>query len=86
VKTLSLTQAKSKLGGLVDRVHTLGEEILITRHGRPAAILVSPAKFESWRETAALRKDASFLNEIRTGLASLKAGRAKLYTLDELLR
>ena len=85
VKTLSLTLAKSKLGSLVDRAHARGEEILITRNGLPAAVLVSAAKFESWRETIAIRQDASFLKEIRKGLASLKTGRANLYTLQELL-
>jgi prevent-host-death family protein len=86
VKTLSLTQAKSKLGSLVDRAHALGKEVMITRNGRPAAVLVSVAKFESWTKKIASGEDASFLKEIRTGLAALKAGRAKLYTLDELLR
>jgi prevent-host-death family protein len=86
MKTLPLTEAKSKLSGLVERVFTLDEEIVITRNGRPAAVLVSPEEFESWKETIAIREDASFLKEIRAGLRALKAGRAKLYTLDELLR
>jgi len=86
MKTLPLTEAKSKLSGLVERVSALDEEVVITRNGRPAAVLVSPSEFESWKETIAIREDASFLKEIRAGLRALKAGRAKLYTLDELLR
>ena len=86
MKTLPLTEAKSKLSGLVERVSALDEEVVITRNGRPAAVLVSPSEFESWKETIAIREDASFVKEIRAGLRALKAGRAKLYTLDELLR
>ncbi len=86
MKTLPLTEAKSKLSGLVERVSALDEEIVITRNGRPAAVLVSPGEFESWRETIAIREDASFLKEIRAGLRALKAGKTRLYTLDELLR
>jgi len=85
VKTLPLTEAKSKLSGLVDRVQALDEEIVITRNGRPAAVLVSATEFENWKETIAIRGDRSFLREIRAGLRALKAGRAKLYTVDELL-
>ncbi len=85
MKTLPLTEAKSKLSGLVDRVRKLDEEVVITKNGRPAAVLVSPDEFESWKETVAIRSDAAFMKEIRAGLAALKAGKAKLYTLDELL-
>ena len=86
MKTLPLTEAKTKLSGLVDRVSALDEEIVITRNGRPAAVLVSPADFENWKETIAIREDRAFLREIRAGLRALKAGRAKLYTADDLLR
>lgn len=86
MKTLSLTEAKSKLDTLVDRVHARDEGVVITRNGRPAAVLVSVGKFESWNETIAIREDASFLKEIRAGLRALKAGKTSLYTLEELLR
>lgn len=85
VKTLPLTEAKSKLSSLVERVHALDEEIVITKNGRPAAVLVSPEEFESWKETTAIRSDPTFMKEIRAGLAALKARKAKLYTLVELL-
>jgi len=49
-----------------------------------AAVLVSPADFESWKETATVRADADLVTEIRRGLAALKRGKAKLYTLEEL--
>ncbi|MEA3275251.1 MAG: type II toxin-antitoxin system Phd/YefM family antitoxin [Pseudomonadota bacterium] len=84
MKTLSLSEAKMKLSALVDGVSTTDEEVVITKNGVPAAVLVSPDEFESWRETMAIRFDKESMDEIREGLAALKEGRASLYTLEEL--
>ena len=68
----------------MDAVEGHDEEVVIARNGRAAAVLVSPADFESWKETATVRADADLVTEIRRGLAALKRGKAKLYTLEEL--
>jgi PHD/YefM family antitoxin component YafN of YafNO toxin-antitoxin module len=47
--------------------------------------LISPDEFESLKETIAVRSDASLMNEINKGLKTLKAKKARLYTLEELL-
>ncbi|MBI5056642.1 MAG: type II toxin-antitoxin system Phd/YefM family antitoxin [Nitrospirae bacterium] len=84
MKTLSLSEAKMKLSGLVESVSRTDEEIVITKNGSPAAVLISPDEFESLKETIAVRSDVSLMNEIKKGLKALKAKKAKLYTLDEL--
>jgi len=84
MKTLSLSEAKMKLSALVDDVIATDEEVVITKNGVPAAVLVSPDEFDSWRETMALRFDRESMDEIREGLAALKEGRTSLYTLEEL--
>ncbi len=86
MKTMPLSEAKAKLSGLVERVSAHDEEVVITKNGRAAAVLVSPGEYESWKETIAIRGDPAFMREIRSGLAALKARKAKLYTLDELFR
>ena len=86
MKTLSLSEAKMKLSSLVDSVYKTDEEVIITKNGSPAAVLVSPDEFEGWKETVAIRSDAEFINEIKKGLSALKKGKAKLYTLEELFR
>ncbi len=65
---------------------TTDEEIMITKNGRPAAVLVSPEEFENLKETVAVRSDSALMKEIKKGLRALKMKRAKLYTLDELFR
>jgi len=85
MKTLSLSEAKAKLSGLIEDVERRDEEIVITRNGTPVAVLVSAEEYESWKETLAIRADRDLMGEIKTGLAALKARKARLYTLDELL-
>jgi prevent-host-death family protein len=84
MKTLSLSEAKMKLSSLVDSVYRTDEEVIITKNGSPAAVLISPDEFEGWKETVAIRSDPAFMDEIKKGLAALKKGKAKLYTLEEL--
>jgi len=84
VETLSLSEAKIKLSRLVDKVNTTDEEIVITKNGRPAAVLVSPNEFEGWTETLLIRSDPQFMSEIKNAMRDLKQNRADLYTLEEL--
>ena len=84
MRTVPLSEAKAKLSRLLDSVEGRDEEIVITRNGRAAAVLVSPEDFESWKETVAVRSDAGLVAEIRRGLSALRRGKAKLYTLEEL--
>ena len=85
MKTLPLSEAKSQLSSLVEQVRSLEEQVVITRNGRPAAVLVSAEEFERWKETIEVRGDAALMKEIRAGLRALKTCKARLYTLEELL-
>ena len=84
MKTLSLSEVKMKLSELVDKVHSTDEEVVITKNGRPAAVLVSPEEFESWKETIEILASGDLMEEIRRGLAALRKG-SKIYTLEKLL-
>jgi prevent-host-death family protein len=86
MKALSVSEAKMRLSGLIETINATDEEIVITKNGRPAAVLVSPEEFESLKETVAVRSDSALMKEIKKGLRALRMKRAKLYTLDELFR
>lgn len=73
-----------KLSALVDQVHNSDEEVVITKNGRPVAVLVSSDEFDSWKETVAIQADAPLMKEIATRLDQLKKRKARLYTLEEL--
>jgi antitoxin YefM len=81
--TLSLSEAKMKLSELIEKVQSTDLEVVITKNGRPAAILVSPDEFEGWRETIAIKADGDMMSEIKKGLSALKK-KPKVYTLEEL--
>jgi prevent-host-death family protein len=83
MRTLSLSEAKMKLSELIDRVYSTDEEVVITKNGRPAAVLISPDEFESWKETITIKSDSDFIKEIRKGISALEKT-SKLYTLEEL--
>jgi len=84
MKTLPVSEAKMKLSKLIDIVGTTDEEVMITKNGRPAAVLVSPEEFEGWKETNVIRSDVALMAEIKKGMSALKKKRARLYTLEEL--
>lgn len=54
VDTVSVYEAKTRLSHLIDRAMR-GDEVVITRHGRPVARLVAAAGSRSARRLGALR-------------------------------
>jgi prevent-host-death family protein len=84
MKILSLSEVKMKLSELVDSVYSTDEEIIITRNGKPAAVLISPDEFDSWKETLAIQTDQDLMQEIRKGIKELEK-QSRLYSLEELL-
>jgi prevent-host-death family protein len=68
MKTISLAEAKTHLSELLDRVQA-GEEVLVTRHGRPVA-----------RIQGAKRRSAPFrsLADFRAGLKPSRVSSAAL--------
>lgn len=84
--TLSLSEVKMKLSSLVDVVNSTDEEVVITKNGRPAAVLVSPDEFEGWKETLTIKSDKDIMKEIKEGINALKKNKCKLYTLEELFK
>lgn len=58
---MTISEARAALPELLSRVEQ-GEEITITRHGRPAAVLVRPDALRSRRAGAALEQAAQIHN------------------------
>jgi prevent-host-death family protein len=58
METTSLRAARDQLGELVDRVERYHERVVITRNGRPAAVLISPVDLAQLHETIAVLSDS----------------------------
>ena len=83
METLSLSEAKMRLSELIEKVQSTDLEVVITKNGRPAAVLVSPDEFEGWKETIAIKSDGDLMTEIKKGISALKK-KPRVYTLEEL--
>jgi antitoxin YefM len=81
-KTVPVRELRESLARLLDQVADLREHVVVTRHGRPAAVLIPIDEYESLEETAELLSDPRALESIATGLAEIERG--ETVTLDEL--
>ncbi len=81
-RVLSLSEAKARLSRLVADCEKDEEELVITRNGRPAAVLLSAEEYEGWRETREIMRNRSLMKEIRQGLRQLEKG--KRFTFEEV--
>jgi len=81
-KTLTLSEAKARLSELVARVEQTEEELVITRNGRPVAVLVSAEEFESWKETRDIQRSPALMQEIKQGLSQLEKGQS--FSFEEI--
>ena len=72
VKTIPLSEAKDDLSHLL-RVAAKGD-VVITRHGKPAGVLIGFASEDDWFEYR-LENDPRFLRRVEKARASLRAGR-----------
>jgi len=66
--TITASEARATLPDLLSRVEG-GEEVTITRHGRPVAVLVRPDALRSRRARAAL-DGAERIHQLLAGAAS----------------
>jgi antitoxin YefM len=74
-ETRSLADVKAHLSEIVDLVESQHERVIITRNGRPAAVIVSPEDLEGLEETLDLLSTPGVLDEIRAAESDIEAGR-----------
>ncbi len=80
MKTAALNEVKDDLSKFLRLAEK--EEILITRHGKPAGVLVGFASEDDWFDYR-LEHDPRFLQRIERARQSLRAGRGvKLEDVD----
>lgn len=78
-RTIPVSEARQTLPLLVSQLSKIMDRIIITRKGKPAAVLMSVEEYESWIETLELVSRKQTMAGIRTGLADLKAGRTESF-------
>jgi prevent-host-death family protein len=81
-ETLPLAQVKARFSEMVDRVEHTHDRIVVTRNGRPAAVMISPDDLASLEDTIELLSDPDAMREL--GEAKRAAGAGDYITGDEL--
>ena len=66
---LALGDVKNRLSEVVERVARDHDRVVITRHGRPAAVVVSIDDLESLEETLQILSDAGLAGDVREALS-----------------
>jgi len=74
--TLPLAEIKARLSEIVDGVEQRHDRVLLTRNGRPAAVILSPADLESLEETIDLLSNPRAMREIRKAESEIDRGRS----------
>ena len=72
--TSPLTEVRDNLSEIIDSVATTGEEWVVTRHGRPVAVILSYDEYESLIETVNVLSDDDTVSAIAEGLTDLDGG------------
>ncbi len=72
---MSLVDLKNHLSEVVERLEREHGRVVITKHGRPAAVVLSIEDLESLEETLAVLGSRALLDDIRAGLAELEHDR-----------
>jgi antitoxin YefM len=85
VEQMSLADVKNRLSEVVDRVEREHGRVVITKHGHPAAVVISLDDLESLEETLDVMDSAALLDDIRESLVELGSGDAPVLTREEAL-
>ncbi|MFK0402180.1 type II toxin-antitoxin system Phd/YefM family antitoxin [Microbacterium sp. NPDC090225] len=75
MQTISVSEAKDKLSQLVESIDTTHEAVTITRHGRPAVVMLSVVDLEALQETLTLLYDPQHKVEVEEADEDIAEGR-----------
>ena len=83
-KTVPVREFRSNPSELLSDVAARRDHVLVTRNGRPAAVLVPIDEYEALEETAEILSDPDALAALETGLAEIS--RDETVSLEEVRR
>lgn len=68
-KTLPISEVKARLPELVTGIEEREEEVIVTRRGKPAAVLVNYDEYERLKETIDVLSDSDLMSQIQKSQA-----------------
>jgi len=76
-QTLPISKAREELADLVDKAKNRLDEYVITVNGSPAAVIISAAEYESWKETEEILADKQLMKAIKQGEKEIDEGKVQ---------
>ncbi|MDP2210273.1 MAG: type II toxin-antitoxin system Phd/YefM family antitoxin [Candidatus Aquicultor sp.] len=83
-KVVSSAEARASLASLLNEIEDLGEHVIITRRGKPLAILLSYEEYERLLETLDVLSDPELMKAVQEGEEDIKRG--DIASLNEYLK
>lgn len=81
-KILQASEVKTKFYRLIEGV-SVGDEIIVTKNGKPKVAMLSTQELSSLRETLEVLSDPKLMRQIRQGLREVKRG-GRRYSFEEV--
>lgn len=85
VEHLPLADVKNRLSEVVERLEREHGRVVITKHGRPAAVVLSIEDLEGLEETLEILSDPRLMRRVRRATSELASGEAEDLEKDEAL-
>ena len=83
---MSLADVKNRLSEVVERLEREHGRVVITKHGRPAAVVLSIEDLDSLEETLDVLSSSALMNDVRAGVTELANSEAVTLSKAEALR
>ena len=77
ISTVSLKELRPELPGVIDRIDRKLDRFVITRRGKPVAVLLSADDYESLMETLDILADTKAMTGLRKGEEDVRRGRTR---------
>lgn len=82
---MALRDVKNHLSEVVDQVEREHHRVVITRHGKPAAVVISADDLASLEETLEVVSRPKLVGQIRDSLAEIATGRVEVLSKDGII-
>ena len=82
---LPLADVKNRLSEVVERLEREHGRVVITKHGRPAAVVLNIEDLEGLEETLSVLSDSKLMRRVRQGQSDIESGKVRELSKDEAL-
>ena len=84
VNTISIRELRPKLSKVIGKVHGRFDRYIITKRGKPEAVLLSVEDYEGLLETLEIQSDKELVKRLKKAQQDIK--KRKFKTLDQIHR